>query len=1466
MDMDPWSILDTYFRDHLYPFTKHHLDSYREFLRTHIPNTIRSFNPITMIKEDASGDETLRVEVYVGDKSGDKIFIERPTELDEFGKPKLLTPQKARLLDQTYNTHLFADVCIDYYKDGSDQPITKKFPMTFIGSIPLMLHSEPCVLHGQGSKVLQGLGECSMDPGGYFVIDGKEKVIVSQERLATNRLFIKRNDDDNADVLFSASMNCTSEVNLIPRSISFHVIEKANPKEELRKVKGAILVALPSINGLVPLTVLFRAFGIETDRQIVELICGKIGDDTPSPFLDFIRPSLVHGATIAVGKKKGIYTITDALEYLQKRTKYDSIIQVRSILSQEVFPHMPENLTTKAIYLGYQISQLMKTALGLQAPSDRDSYVFKRVDISGFMLAQLFQNGYGAFRKHIRDTLDYEYHYSPWKNIGGIEELVRAENLSRIFPAGIVTDLFHRSLKGMWGSEDDPDQGKVQDLGRISYIGFLSHLRRVNLPLDRSIKVTSPHRLHAQQWGVMCPFESPDGASIGYLKNFALMTQITFGTATKTIQTCLDDLDVERIENASIYALHSDDVVRVFINGLLHGVTSTPQTVVRALKLFRRNALLNPFVSVAWNIVDREIRIQTEAGRPCRPLLIVGTDGKLVFEKYVAKSNHSWFDMVFGSRTSQEERTNKGYYKDSYISPFSLDAFSNMSMDQILEALEKTQACIEYLDIEEENTCFIAMNTQQQNDFHTHMEIHPSTIFSVVTQIVPFANHNQAPRVIFHGSQSKQAIGIYATNFHKRFDTMGYVQHYPQKRIVTTRGSHYNGNDRMPNGCNVIVAVATYTGFNQEDGIIINKTSIDRGLFHVTAYKTMVAKEKSLNQRERLVFGNPIKMRDGGKTIDGIKKANWTLLDDNGIVKKESYIPRGQEAAVIGMLHVETHIREKRVGVFTQQVIEETYRDASKVTDVHHYGKIDEIMLENQAPGSTSRICKVRFRKIRRPELGDKSCSSHGQKGVVGMIIPQENMPFTKDGVVPDLIINPHAFPSRMTIGHLVETVMSKMCCLEGSYGDGTVFMPFDANELYDNLEKAGFERNGNEIMYNGRTGEQISTEIFLGPIYYYRLKHMVTDKIHSRNGYVDKGAVAVKGPKVQLTHQPTSGRSKMGGLRIGEMERDVLLSHGLSQFAKECMMEKSDSYTWAACKHCGVVAKYAPGKRIYECLGCDNQDLSIINTPYSFKLLIQELEALGIQLRIATEAKTDDNLDTIFEDDMDATEDSENPYIAMMEVRNNQPEAEKHGGNEIFQEQENTESENVVKPLDTQDTESVGSSYKGLEDDIGNMGENFEDMNSQIADSDFEESDYDSDNGFVEDIHEDVGNFGNEKQIPSNIDASSIIKEQPQMPAYTPETKTVIISGGRNGGHQGGFGSAGDDEIDENDPIEQSIERDAPGMYSIGVPKKNYTQDITNEISDPLQEMFRKIPPGMQDQVLGKESLFPQRSLAYDF
>ena len=1304
MITNEWDILDLYFKDHKYPFTGHHLDSYRDFIKSQIPYIIKSYNPITMIKYDDFDNITMKVDVFVGGEDGDEIYVDRPITYED-GTPKLITPNDARMRNLTYETHLFAKVLIRITTRDSNV-FTKIFNNVAIGSIPIMLHSDVCLLKNQGSNILRELGECPYDTGGYFIIDGKEKVIVAQEKIVTNRLFVSKLNEDKDGFLYKGVIRCVADKGAqAPRSVEFYYVD--NPvvdfttTEEIKLknmtskkyLYGSIYVSLPSFNGKIPLSVLFRAFGIESDKEIYNIIFGnKMNEQESNYFYNFIRPTIMCSTFIDNDIEFVVYTQEDAIKYLKGKVRYGTLEHVKSTLTMDIFPNISE-FANKGKYLGYLILQFIKSVINVLPISDRDSYIYKRVDISGFMLAELFQEAYQKLRDNIRNTMDSMYYYGSWKQQDNYDNFITDNNIYKLVSPMIVTDTFSKSLKGRWGlaSDEDPEQGKVQDLSRISYIGYMSHLRRVNIPIDRSIKITGPHRLHSQQWGMMCPFESPDGGSIGYLKNLSLLAKITAGINVENIERCLIDIGIIPLSNYNVYTYKN--ITNVFLNSTLFGITGDPIFIIRLLKAYRRNGLINILISISWNIKMNEIRIFTEAGRPCRPLLILKHNNKTDDNEILVykKPYNNWFEMLNGLsiKLDDSEKTDDYYYRDIYIDPLDpvnsgitkysysvkggahyssheydskyyntnyesvgggedseqniftritnsiiqytggkkqdddsdyesedddkddaeYNKFYREKYGKILSILENNSACIEYLDNEESDTCLIAMNKEDITHYHTHLEIHPSTILSVVSANIPMCNHNQSVRNVFHAAQSKQAISMYATNFNNRFDTMSYVLHYPQKAIINTRLAQYTSSDFMGNGFNTIVAIMTYTGFNQEDSIMINKATIQRGLNSLSYYKSITATSKIVSQNERTIFANPIKMRDEGYKIQGIKKRDYSYINAKGFIKEGTYIPQGQEVIIVGMLSVKEIYKEVKRGVFIEQVKETIYTDVSISTDNSLYGIVDKVYVSNKLAGEDSIICKIKFLKIKKPEYGDKHASRHGQKGVLGMIIPEENMPFTKDGVRPDIIINPHAIPSRMTIGHLVECVFAKMCCIEGMLGDATVFIPLDNNKIYKKLEDSGYNKYGNEILYNGFTGKQIETEIFIGPTYYFRLKHMVAEKLNARG----------IGKLAGLTRQPTEGRRRGGGLRIGEMERDTVLSHGLSLFLKESMMERSDKYIWSACKRCGTLVAFNITHNINSCNNCNNDDVAVIQTPYAFKLFTQELEAMGIQMRINT-------------------------------------------------------------------------------------------------------------------------------------------------------------------------------------------------------------------------------------------------------
>ena len=422
-----WDILDLYFKNHRYPFTGHHLDSYREFIKNQIPYIIKSYNPITMIKYDDNKEEVFKIEIFIGDREGDALSVSRPI-IYEDGCPKLITPYDARMRNLTYETHIFADVlvCITS-KDGDKQNVENvSFKNVAIGSIPIMLHSDICILKNQGSSILRKLGECPYDTGGYFIIDGKEKVIIAQEKIVTNKLFVSALKDDK-DFSHKGIIRCVADKgNLQPTNVQFYFVRNPimvegdtnveNVSGKYENSKGAIYVSIPSFKEKIPLFILFRAIGVQSDKEIYKTIFGKGYDEIEKNYFDnLIRPSIIDAKYINNKKEFRIDTQQKAIDYLKYRVQYGTTEHVKMVLSKDFFPNIDE-FENKKKYLGYLTLQFIKAAKGLLPLSDRDSYIYKRVDISGFMLAELFQEAYIKLRDNVRNKIDSEYLYGPWKN------------------------------------------------------------------------------------------------------------------------------------------------------------------------------------------------------------------------------------------------------------------------------------------------------------------------------------------------------------------------------------------------------------------------------------------------------------------------------------------------------------------------------------------------------------------------------------------------------------------------------------------------------------------------------------------------------------------------------------------------------------------------------------------------------------------------------------------------------------------------------------------------------------------------------------------------------------------------------------------------------------------------------------------------------------------------------------------
>ena len=1149
--MDIWKVIDTYFKSNQYYFTRHHIDSYNDFVINKIPYIIETLNPFIIVKEDSA----YRVEVTVDPN----IKIINPV----YDTDKMMYPNVARLQNKNYFCDIVTNVTIRYFQ--KDEKVQEDvFDDKKIGSLPILLHSKLCYLNGLDIKTLRDLGECQYDQGGYFIVDGKEKVIISQERIATNQLFLSDPKDPEVYKLEGMIRSTALTNSLFPKTLYFWV-EKDRYMDSNNKyvyMDNSFFVNVKIMNiklEHIPLFVIFRALGIESDKDIIEYITMGNKD-----LMKHLRSSVVNASNVTVNDKI-IFTQKQALQYLSNFVKYDDVEYVKYLFMNDLFPNVGNDFRQKAMYLGYLVNRLVRTAIGELKQNKRDNYMFKRVDTTGILLGNIFRDFYNKLRNNVRMTIDREY------TMGGTNnkyKLVSQSNFHRVFPHSIIGEGLYKSMKGNWGLTGDPsEQGIVQDVSRLSYTGYVSHLRRVNTPIDRSIKLVEPHRLDTPQWGMMCPIESPDGANIGLLKHMAATCEITLESNREAIMECLTDLDMIPLENINPRMLNKT-VCKLNLNNNWVGIHREPRELLETLREYRRTGVLNAFISISWDVIENEIHIFSDSGRCCRPVIIADKLDKLDY--------------------------NLKFWKD-YVSGYSYKYTYDKSKKSNI------QSNIEYIDCFETNSLLIAMIKDDIGERTTHLEIHPCLCMSMYTNTIPFANHNQAPRNVFSGQQGKQALGIYATNFNHRIDTASYVLHYPQRSLLSTKLANYTFKNKMPNGENLIVAIATYTGYNQEDSIILNKSSIERGMFNVSYFKSIVdAEDENINNNIKVVYDNPVKLKREGKDIN-YKLANWDIIDQDGIPIENNYI--SENDCYLGKINIEAVEKETTdETVFNNQNVSYVYKDKSLVADKTLSGTIDKVLKYENNQGVNQ--VKIRLRKFRIPELGDKMASSHGQKGVCGMILPQEDMPYNKNGLVPDIIVNPHAFPSRMTIAHLIESVLAKLCCLEGQYIDGTPFEDHNIPEYYNLLKKYGYHQYGDEILYNGFTGDQIETQIFFGPTYYYRLKHMVKDKINYRSS----------GPVEMMTKQPTQGRSNGGGLRIGEMETNAILGHGITSFINETMTTRSDKYHTYIDSETGEDIIYNEKEGYYNSLNAKK-----IEIPYCAKLMKQEVESLGVNMKFIT-------------------------------------------------------------------------------------------------------------------------------------------------------------------------------------------------------------------------------------------------------
>lgn len=1135
-----------------YGLISHQINSYNDFINYGIQ---RVFDSVGEIHVEPGYDPSKRGDgdwKHASVKFG-KVTLERPKFWagEKFsadgGKEYLdLLPRHARLQNMTYSARIMVETHVqvytkklvrsDKFKTGVDQFVDKECEVedkrdVLIGRIPVMVNSELCWMNGVDKL------DCEFDHGGYFIVKGAEKTFIAQEQLCLKRLWV--------------SNNPTWMVGYRPGEKRKRVYIKLTETLKLEHIKGGEKALSVYILAEMPIWVLFFALGVSSDREVVNLIDVDIEDTT----IVNILVASIHEADkncedFRKGKKALAY-----VDRLIKNCKFPPQESVEECINAYLFPNL-SGFKQKARFLGYMVKCLLHSFIGRRKVDNRDDFRNKRLELAGELLER-------ELRAHIKHA-ERRMVKAMQRDLYGDRQV---QPIEHYLDASIITNGLSRAFStGHWChpyKRMERVSGVVATLRRTNPLQMTADMRKSRQQVTYTGKVGDARYPHPSHWGKLCFLSTPDGENCGLVKNLAsmgLVSTIILKPFLETLFRC----GMQKLVDDCATSLHGKQ--KVLLDGEWVGVCEDSALFVSKLRRKRRRNEVPHQVEVKRDELQGEVRIFSDPGRILRPLLVVSNLKKI---KALKGGDYGFQSLL-----------------DNGI--------------------------IEFIGPEEEEDCRTAwgveyiLKADKENPpaKYTHCELDMSFLLGLSCGIIPFANHDHARRVLYQSEKhSQQAIGFSTVNPNNRVDTNTHQLYYPQRPLFRTMLADSLGKPKctqyqkgmLPrpeyfNGQCAIVAVNVHLGYNQEDSLVMNRASLERGMFrseHVRSYKAEVDNKEAMSKK--------LKIEDSvnfGKTQSKIGRVD--SLDDDGFPFIGANLQSGD---II-------------IGKFA-----ESGADHSVKLKHTERGMVQKVLLSANDEGKNFAV--VSLRQVRSPCLGDKFSSMHGQKGVLGFLESQENFPFTVQGIVPDIVINPHAFPSRQTPGQLLEAALGKGIALGGGQKYATPFSTLSVDAIMEQLQGRGFTRWGNERVYNGRTGEMVHSLIFMGPTFYQRLIHMAEDKVKFRN----------TGPVHPLTRQPVADRKRFGGIKFGEMERDCLIAHGAAANLHERLFTLSDSSQMHICGKCknmaNVIQRTVQGGKVRGpfCRFCESvEDIVKVNVPYGAKLLCQELFSMGISLKFDTE------------------------------------------------------------------------------------------------------------------------------------------------------------------------------------------------------------------------------------------------------